>query len=381
VRRRARAHRESIEEAARNLRYRFLARQARRLNANAVVLGHTRDDRAETVLLHLLRGSGVDGLVGLRARSPWPFGKGPALVRPLIEVSREDTARYCREAGLTPRDDPTNALLEATRNRVRHELLPALRGFNPRVDEALCRLGDAASSATDFLDAAAEAAWREQASLDRGAVSFPTRAFVALAPALRARLLRRAAVRLAGPAAELEAVHLSAIEEVLAAARGRVSLPSALTLAVGERRVRLAPAGRPAARRRLAETPLALPGRTELPGWSVVAEVVSPPPAEPRPRTRFEAWLDADALGEAVAVRSRRPGDRLRPLGLGGEKKVQDVLVDAKVAAAERDAVPLVCAGWGVAWVVGQRLDERAALRDGSTRALRLRFVRRRLTG
>jgi tRNA(Ile)-lysidine synthase len=103
--------------------------------------------------------------------------------------------------------------------------------------------------------------------------------------------------------------------------------------------------------------------------------VVSPPPAQPRPRGRLEAWLDADAIGEPV-VRSRRAGDRLRPLGLGGEKKVQDVLVDAKVPAEERDAVPLVCAAWGVAWVVGQRLDERAALREGSRRALWLRFRR-----
>ena len=108
-----------------------------------------------------------------------------------------------------------------------------------------------------------------------------------------------------------------------------------------------------------------------------MAEVVTPPPAPPRPRRRFEAWLDADAVGGSLAVRSRRAGDRLRPLGLGGERKLQDVLVDAKVAEKERDGVPLVCASWGIAWVVGQRLDERAALREGSRRALRLRFRRR----
>jgi tRNA(Ile)-lysidine synthase len=111
-----------------------------------------------------------------------------------------------------------------------------------------------------------------------------------------------------------------------------------------------------------------------------MAEIVPPPPPQPRPRTRFEAWLDSDAVGAQLIVRSRRPGDRLRPLGLGGEKKLQDLLVDARVPREERDAVPLVCAPWGIAWVVGHRLDERAALGEGSRSVLRLRFRRTRHT-
>ncbi len=377
VRGRAKRRGESIEEAARHLRFDFLKREAKRLKAGVVVLGHTMDDRAETVLLHLLRGSGLDGLVGLRGRSSWPLGRGPALARPLLEVSRAETLRYCREAGAAPREDPTNLLLEATRNRVRHDLLPALRRFNPRVEEALCRLGEAASGAVDYLDVEAEAQWRSLSSVDDGSVAFVRRAFAALAPAIRARLLRRAVRQLAGPVADLEAVHIGAVEEALERGRGSVSLTHGLVASVGAREVRVAAARteHPAA---ISETLLAVPGRTDLPGWSVVAEIVTPPPAEPRPRTRFEAWLDAEALGHKVVVRSRRPGDRLRPLGLGGERKLQDVLVDAKVPKEERDAVPVVCAPWGVAWVVGHRMDERGALREGSRRALRLRFRRRR---
>jgi tRNA(Ile)-lysidine synthase len=147
---------------------------------------------------------------------------------------------------------------------------------------------------------------------------------------------------------------------------------------VGQREVRISGSG-PEVSRRIEETRLAVPGRTELPGWLVVAEIVAPAAAQPGGRSRLEALLDSDVAGELV-VRSRRAGDRMRPLGLGGEKKVQDVLVDAKVPEEERDGVPLVCAPWGIAWVVGQRLDERAALREGSRGAVRLRF-RRRGTG
>lgn len=373
---RARQRRQSLEEAARHLRFDFLGREAKRLKVDVVALGHTRDDRGETVLLHLLRGSGLDGLIGLRPRSAWPLGRGPALGRPLLETARADTLRYCCEAGLAPREDPTNLLLQATRNRLRHEVLPLLRRLNPRLDEALCRLGEAAASAVDYLDAAADAEWRAQASLEEGRVVFPRRAFASLAPALRARLLRRAVHQLAGAEADAEAVHIAAMEEALAKRRGSVSLPYGLTASVRAGDVRI---GRASRRPHLAiaETPLAVPGRTDLPGWTAAAEIVLPPVPQPRPRSRFEAWLDADAVGSPLMVRSRRAGDRLRPLGLGGQKKLQDLLVDARVPREERDAVPLVCAPWGIAWVVGHRLDERAALRDGSRSALRLRFRRK----
>jgi tRNA(Ile)-lysidine synthase len=372
---RVRERRESIEEAARHVRFDFLGREARRLKSKVVALGHTRDDRTETVLLHLLRGSGLDGLIGLRPRSAWPLGRGPCLARPLLETTRVETLRYCREAGLTPREDPTNLLLQATRNRLRHEVVPVLRRLNPRLDEALCRTGEAAAGAVDYLEAAAEAEWRSQAAFEDGVVVFLRRAFASLSPELRTRLLRRALSRLVGGALDLEAVHIAAVEDALDKGRGSVSLPHGLTASVGARNVRIGPACR-VPPRAIAETPLAVPGRTDLPGWTALVEMVEPPPPQPRPRTRFEAWLDSDAVGPRLTVRSRRRGDRLRPLGLGGDKKLQDLLVDAKVPREERDAVPLVCTSWGIAWVVGHRLDERAALRDSSRSALRLRFGR-----
>jgi len=377
---RVRQRRESIEEAARHLRFDFLRREARRLKARVVALGHTRDDRAETVLLHLLRGSGLDGLIGLRPRSAWPLparpgGRGPSLARPLLEITRAETLRYCREAGLTPREDPTNLLLQATRNRLRHEVVPLLRRLNPRLDEALCRLGEAAAEDIDYLEAAANAEWRSQASLEDDGVVFPRRAFTSLPPALRARLLRRAVHRLAGAGVDLEAVHIAAVEDALAKRRASVSLPHSLAASVGMRDVRISRSDR-ATPPPINETALAVPGRTHVPGWTVAAEIVEPPSPQPRPRTRFEAWLDADAVGPQLIVRSRRPGDRLRPLGLSGEKKLQDLLVDARVPREERDAVPLVCASWGIAWVVGHRLDERAALGQHTRSAVRLRFRR-----
>src|SRR5436309_2670989 len=123
---RASAHRNhhSVEDTARRLRYAFLGEHVLSSSASCVSVGHTMDDQAETVLLHLIRGSGLDGLAGMRARAPWPFGAGPDLARPLLGLRRRDTERYCRQPGIEPRADPTNELPIASRNRLRHEPLP-----------------------------------------------------------------------------------------------------------------------------------------------------------------------------------------------------------------------------------------------------------------
>src|SRR5262249_39392775 len=119
VRETARRNHRSIEDAARSLRYAFLAEQAHAVGASCISAGHTRDDQAETVLIHLIRGASLDGLAGMRPRSAWPFGPGPDVARPLLALRHADTERYCRELGIQPRADPTNDLPIATRNRIR----------------------------------------------------------------------------------------------------------------------------------------------------------------------------------------------------------------------------------------------------------------------
>jgi len=135
--------------------------------------------------------------------------------------------------------------------------------------------------------------------------------------------------------------------------------------------------GRETATQPIPDTPLVVPGRTNVSGWRIEAEIVPGEVAEPADDP-YEAFLDLDALGSTLSVRSRRPSDRLRPLGLGGEKKLQDLLVDAKVPQDRRDGVPLVCAAWGIAWVVGHRMDERARTGPNTRTVLHLRVRRSR---
>jgi tRNA(Ile)-lysidine synthase len=373
TKRRASREGESIEEAARNLRYAFFGREAKAAGATAVAIGHTLDDRAETVLLHLIRGSGLDGLAAMPPRSPWPFGEGPDIARPLLDLSREEVERYCAELGVEPRRDPSNDLPVATRNRVRNELMPVLRSFNPRAAEALARLADSVTGDSDLLESLAAAEFqrlRKTATSRR--VVLARQGLAGLPMPVAVRVLRLSANAIG---ARPETVHLRRATEVLAAARGRVSIPGGL-IAVGPDAVVLSREEARRAQTGAQPRQLDIPGGAWFGGWAI--EAVRAERDAARPRDPLAALLDVDAIDGPLVVRSRRPGDRLRPLGLGGSKKLQDILVDAKVPSGERDSVPIIADRLGIVWVAGQCIDERVAVSGKTRRVVRLRARRKR---
>ena len=373
VRALARDRKLSIEEAARALRYRFLATIARRERCDTAAAGHTRDDQAETVLLRLVRGSGLRGLAAMAPSAPWPFAlraKTPRLVRPLLALSRADTERCCHDAGLTPIDDASNRSSAHLRNRVRAELLPLLRRYNPRIDDALVRLAGAASSDVDLLEQLAGEALEQAPS---GAVRLRRRTLAALPAALRRHAVRLAFARIAGDTRGLSNRHVLAVLRAAAGPTGaRLDLPRDVRAAIGRDAIlfskgRAAPAPLPA---RAAVLPV--PGDARLGSWRIEASLLARPPRN-LASGGLVAYLDAAACPGLLRIRRRRPGDRFHALGLARPKKLQDFLVDAHVPRAERDALPLVCAGDRIVWVAGQRPAEWAKVSSATKRVLRLR--------
>jgi tRNA(Ile)-lysidine synthase len=368
----AKEHRLSLEDAARRLRYEFLWEQAATVDAPAIAVGHTLNDQAETILLHLIRGAGLTGIAGMAARAPWPFGGGPQLSRPLLGVRRDETERYCRELGVEPRIDSTNQLMASRRNQVRNEVLPLLRRLNPRIEESLARFATAAAGDDLYLDELARHAFHRLAETAGTTVRLSRRDLSLLPHALAARVIRLAFAQLTGTSADLEAAHVDTIIDSLNGPPGTYSLAAGTVATLDSVSVTLSRGTLPGADR-MSEVALSVPGRTTAGTWLIDASIEALP-ANSLTRNPLEAYLDADKIADNVTVRSRRPGDRLRPLGLGGEKKVQDILVDAKVPARERDGVPIVCAGDQIAWVVGHCIDERFALTAGTRGALHIIF-------
>ena len=190
----AREEHRSLEEAARELRYRFLFAQAQRFSAQAVAVGHTADDQVETVLMHLLRGAGLNGLQGMRFRSLAPAWNGAVpLVRPLLGFWRAETLAYCQERGLQPVFDPTNQDVAFFRNRLRHELIPALESYQPQVRQNVWRMAQILAGEDAILQASAQAAWNACLVEARaGTVVLRQAEFRAMEVGLQRRVLRQA---------------------------------------------------------------------------------------------------------------------------------------------------------------------------------------------
>ena len=377
----------SLEQAARHCRYSLFAAVSEGTQAQAVVLGHTADDQAETVLMHVLRGSGLAGLRGMEPLSRWRGTDGRVLVlgRPLLGTSRRETEAYCAENGLEPRADSSNRSPEHVRNRVRLELLPQLRRFNPNVDRALQQLGASAGQAEEFLDAETAKHWKRLVRRSPDGLAIDRRRFLALAPALAVHLLRRALLELRGDLQGIGAAHIRRMLGVASGPTGKVArLPGGWTLSAGYDRLILGPAVQAEASPPVleGEIPLCVPGVTLAHGWEVRAQAeayhgaarYSSPPSVADPLT---AVMDGAFATRPLWVRPRRNGDRFRPLGMGSPKKLQDFMVDAKIPRGLRDRVPLLCDSDGILWVVGYRLDERARVGPQSESVLRIGFTER----
>jgi tRNA(Ile)-lysidine synthase len=371
-------HGMSLELAAREVRYAFLAGVATEQHADAVALGHTADDQVETVLMHLIRGSGLTGLRGMAAVSRREIaGLETTILRPLLSVSREETAEYCRAAGLSPRLDESNLSREMTRNRIRSDLLPLLEQFNPAIRDAIMRLSGSAARDLEFLESEADTAWEDAASEGEAGVTLRRDALDRLAPAIQRRVLMRALAFVSGGPQDVEETHIESMARLLDGPAGKsLDLPGRARFSVGYESATLHSLesdtrGLPSLEGR---HPLNIPGDTDLPGWRVTTQFVDDEGLVSR--DGHTAVLGYSRLSGPLAVRSRVQGDRFQPLGMKVAKKLQDFMVDSKVPRECRDRVPLVVSNRGIAWVVGWRIADWAKVQSGDTRVLELTFRR-----
>jgi tRNA(Ile)-lysidine synthase len=378
VRALAREQKRSVEDAARAARYAFLEGAADRLSAQVIAVGHSRDDQAETFLLRLIRGAGPRGLASILPRA----GR---IVRPLLDISRAELRTYVAEHGFDYRVDATNADVSIPRNRVRHELIPYLeREFSPGIVAVLAREAAIAREDEDRLQKEAIDLAASVVLGGSDGLRVEAEALRLLHPALAARVARIALARLAG-SRFVGFDHVDAFLDFArnGAAGSALSLPGQQVLHRGSS-VLLRPeprrgSGSPKSRKderggNSFRFPLSIPGEVTLTtqGWAISAEPLDGPPDGSRPergvKGRVEGWrargdtvaVSASALALPLAVRTRRPGDRFRPLGLGGTgKKLQDFLVDRKVARDVRDLLPLVVdSADRIVWVVGESVGE-----------------------
>lgn len=369
----------SLEDAARRLRFEFLASVAEKVRAQAVATGHTRDDQAETVVMRLIRGSGLRGLAGI---PPVRMQGAVRVIRPLIEISRAEIAEYLARRGVSWRDDPTNQDLTILRNRIRMVTLPALEGYNPNVRPTLARLADLLREEAEALDELAAPRISEVVAGGPGAARIALEPFARLPVALQRRALREAVRRVAGTFGAVAFVHIEGARRM--ALNGQagailewpggirvVRLSGVLEVAAGE-------ASPPGAA--VPEYRLGVPGSVIAAefGVQIVASEVDTGAPDIRERasrpSQAEIVVDRVSAGRALILRGPRPGDRFAPFGMGGRTKaVADYLSEAKVPRYRRRWVPvLTTEGGEVLWIVGMRAAELARVGVAATRAVKV---------
>ena len=370
----------SLEEAAREVRYTFLAEVARSIGAGRVAVGHTVDDHIETMLMHLIRGSGTRGFRGLPMLTEWQLGQNSVtVIRPLLQTGHEETVGYCVHHQLMPRIDATNLSLAPLRNRIRHQLLPLLRSYNPRVAEALLRTARIAGDDIAFLDEQVARLWDGIAQRQGKTVILDKERFCQLPAALQRCLLLAAIEELAGNVMDIEMRHIDGIMVALTKPAGRrLSLPSGLTFSIDYNKFLIGqdPAALSPFPVLSVEQALNVPGESRLPGWRIRATIVSPPAAEEEEEnaSSHRAYFDFDRTGNKLLVRRRRPGDRFQPLGMSQTKKLNEFMIDAKIPRPWRQRVPIVCSPEHILWIIGWRIDDRAKVTVKTKRVLCLEF-------
>ena len=372
-------HRLSPEEAAREVRYTYLAEVARGIGASRVAVGHTLDDHIETILMHIVRGSGTRGLRGLHPCTEQQFqGNRLTVVRPLLPVKRAETTSYCHHHQLKPRIDASNLSLSHLRNRIRLELLPLMQSYNAEISEALLRLAQIAHDDLDFISEEGQKQWVQVAQEHEETIVLEKEPFLKLPLAIKRHLLRIAIEKLIGNLKDIETRHIEQLIGALNKPAGRkISLPEGLSLIIEYDRFLLSmdPSALSPFPILEGEHSVKIPGETKLPGWQIQADIVTREHIA-REDDDFTAFLDRDKTGDRLTVRPRKRGDRFQPLGMAQQKKLGEFMIDARIPQAWRDRIPIVCSPSQVVWIAGWRIDDRMKVSEPTQEVLRLKMSR-----
>lgn len=403
----ARREHRSLEEAARVARYRFLREIAQ---GQPIAIAHHCDDQVETLLLHWLRGGGIASMVGLQPRQH-------DLIRPLLAVTHADTLAYCQRHQLTPLEDASNFDLHFLRNRLRHELVPLLEALNPGIQETLLRNAEIMHTDYQWIEAQVAASWSTVVAEEHDErIQLRISALRTLPLSLQRHLLRRVTAQLNAGQSPLELRHHHLIEQLLQRENNEemqeqrettraITLHFPHQLRVTRQADTLLCERVPHDEKPVlstlenTEAILSIPGSIAVPGtpWTARAEWVSeetlrqvknalqrsawPEVWRTLPATRYAVYIDAESLYDNEAtrqhtpclrVRTRRAGDRMRPLGMLHEKKLQDMLIDKHIPRAERDQFPLFFSASHCVWLGGIQLDDRVRLTENTQHIIRL---------
>jgi tRNA(Ile)-lysidine synthase len=362
------------EEAGRVVRYGFFFEVMDKIKGNRIATAHHKNDQAETILHNIIRGTGMQGLTGIK-----PIRDG-VIIRPLLDVSRREIEDYLQQKQLPYRVDASNANSAYTRNRIRNQLLPVLmQGYNPDIVDSLSRMGDILREEDDFLALYCSSLFKEIASSAREQIRLDLQRFRNYHPALQRRLVRLAVEEVRGDLDGVSHSHVEAVIRLTACSPtgSRTILPAG---SLNKRKV-IAEVGYDSLlfRGRSRETPVAafekalpVPGKVILEDLNLSVTSVLWDKSKGFSFSSRCIYIDKDKLKGSLSLRQRRDGDRFRPLGMEGSKKLKDYFIDKKIPREKRSRIPLLVDKENIIWVVGYQLNHDYRITDSTKNIIKI---------
>ncbi|OGW79163.1 MAG: tRNA lysidine(34) synthetase TilS [Omnitrophica bacterium RIFCSPLOWO2_12_FULL_44_17] len=383
VKRKMKAEKVSLEEAARLLRYDFFEKIVKSKKVRKIAVAHNLDDQAETVLMRILNGTGLQGLQAIRPKRK--LGEA-YIVRPLIEMSREKIREFAKENSIRFREDASNRDVRFVRNRIRLKLLPQLeKEFNPQVKRALARLPHLLDVDLSFLDETSDLFYRQISKRQReNKITFAKQSFLRLRPAIQYRLIQRAMRELAK--ADLDFEHWSAFQERLVLERGfRLQLPKDLFAVATPETVSVVYSKE---KKPPFSYSLALDEEIDIPdtAQTVTCKLLANENChyfkmlnryDQRVKTVKKSdvsyeLFDFQKLSFPLIIRNRKPGDYFQPLGQPKPMKLKGFLINKHIPKEDRDSLPLVVSVGQIVWVAGVAMGEVAKISKQTEQTVRI---------
>jgi len=384
----------SIEEGAREARYGWFKSLAEQIGNCKIAVAHNRNDQAETIIMNIIRGTGIDGLKGM------DFKRGN-IIRPLLNIGRDEIETYCRIYNLNPRIDSSNLESVYTRNKVRLELIPyILQNFNINVVESVNRMSELIRDDYSCLEGMADELYKEcllsvnlpalkaEENLPNPVkfVELDIKKIKRCHNAIRKRIIRKAIENVRGNLASIESIHVEKVLELCLEGRtgSRISLPGNMEARKSYNVLKICQV---LIDEKIDKNSFSAEIKINIPGITYIEPLNACIESTVIDRNSFDfdvfkkldnksliQFFDYDTLKEGIYIRGRKKGDIIFPYKCKGTKKLKDFFIDSKIPREEREKIPLVAKGKEIVWVIGYKISDKFKITENTKNILKLEF-------
>lgn len=365
----------TFEEAGREIRYALFDQVMKETKSKKIAIAQNMDDQAETVLMRLMRGTGLEGLCAI------DYVRDGKIIRPLLNISRNEIEEYCSKNHLSPRIDRTNLEAVYTRNRIRLELIPYIeKYFNRNIKETLSRTSNLMKEDRDFISIVVKNAYESATKIKQSEVLVHKEEFLKNHRTIQKRILREAIFELSGDLKNVQNKHIEKLMEFIYSGRNgtALDLPKGLCAILKYKYFSISKEKKEIERKKFEyNVNIGEILHIEESDADIIASIVDRKDIKKPVKEKYKKYFDWDKVQNSLVLRNRRNGDRFTPFGMKGSKKLKDFFIDEKISKSIRDEICLICEGNKIMWVIGHRMSENYKIDDTTQKILVLTYIKK----